>query len=490
MHTVSESLLDGIGRTDADSAVTAGSISLNRGWVGQPEKYQFMLVVIVLYNVSTDGLERCSGILLSDCADAAEACLTQYDISPCAYTSNEHFRDNYTDSLVYLDDQITRNCAMTEDLYKTANIRIQFNLPPRFQNFIRLLNYIYQSKYCGMRILTDSIMAYRSVPSAEKIESYSLMTRRYEYMPVHLGYIDNIFTAESLDINNYMSVYKMIESFYGAARADYNAVKDYIGTVRQRLRRNNAGINESLLDDIGAQAERADDLLNSQPDGVYWDERPDTHQNMYVVSIFSGTEEMVWTVAGRLMDSLGEMAGMLLDNADVCACCSNDPGSDYYIYDVPEWAVRTRDDDPFYDRLRETPSGMHQAQVRIQFNPPHDFRRMAKFISLLHKNGTNIPHVYTRCTTYATVPGSCAYGMTHTKTEVVNRIFNIISLELVEQDSRIRQYAGYLTDALLPFYHDPATEKTTLDIVKVEQFVMSVFRRSRDRHLRKAQEED
>ena len=156
MHTVSESLLDDIGRTDADSAGTAGSISLNRGWVGQPEKYRFMLVVIVLYNVSTDGLERCS-------------------ISPCAYTSNEHFRDNYTDSLVYLDDQITRNCAMTEDLYKTANIRIQFNLPPRFQNFIRLLNYIYRSKYCGMRILTDSITAYRSVPSAEKVGSYSLM---------------------------------------------------------------------------------------------------------------------------------------------------------------------------------------------------------------------------------------------------------------------------------------------------------------------------
>ena len=80
--------------------------------------------------------------------------------------------------------------------------------------------------------------------------------------------------------------------------------------------------------------------------------------------------------------------------------------------------------------------------------------------------------------------------MTHTKTEVVNRIFNIISLEPVEQDSRIRQYAGYLTDALLPFYHDSATEKTTLDIAKVEQFVMSVFRRSREQYLRKAQEED
>lgn len=338
-------------------------------------------------------------------------------------------------------------------------------------------------------MLVDTMQTYRAVRVSGESNPYS----QYVYMEnTYLGYIDidYMLRDDNFDINNYMSIYKVIETFYTSMRVKFDDVKAYVDNMRRKkLQQKN--VTESLMDNIEADERRMSDMLNSQPDAAYWDERPDIHSNMYVISIFSGTEEMVWEVVGSLMNELGELAGVLLDNADVSACCSSDPDSCYYIYNMPEYAVRTAFDDPFYAGLRSTSTEMHQAQVRIQFNPPRDFRRMARFMSSLYERASNIPHMFSSCSTYVTMPGNREYWMTRTNTEIVHRIFHIRPLAPVENDEKERRYGKFLVDALTPFYHEPDdVDKSSLDVHTAEQFVLKVFRRAYEMHKKRVEEEE
>jgi hypothetical protein len=58
--------------------------------------------------------------------------LIDYEVSQIAYTSNIKAKDGKFEYLSYLDDSITKGTAFVSDQDKTANVRIQLNIPRRF----------------------------------------------------------------------------------------------------------------------------------------------------------------------------------------------------------------------------------------------------------------------------------------------------------------------------------------------------------------------
>ena len=233
-------------------------------------------------------------------------------------------------------------------------------------------------------------------------------------------------------------------------------------------------MNESVLDtlDNNSEQRRMSDILSGQADAAYWDERPDTHSNMITVSVICGTEEMLWNTILLLKDKLELLSEAYLNNVDISICTTSDTERNYYIEEIPDFVVRTSKDDPFYALVKKT-ANVKQAQIRIQFDPPKDYRKMTRFISNMYENCSHVAHVITTCTIWKS--DGRDYLETITATEIVNRIFKFVS-EL--SDESCETYANHLQSALLPFYHTRDNEeKSTINKEDAIQFIKSINKR-------------
>lgn len=344
MHNANESVLDNIEASGvkASDELSRSSDIMNRTWNPQPEHYQFMFVVSVAPNDDFNHLDRMSEALLTVCRDVCHSCLTDYDISPVAYSSNVKFENGDYEHIGYLDDDITRGIAFMEDLPKTANVRIQFNLPRRFQNFIRLIFMLWNTTYKAPLMLVDTIQAYQSVKENGQ--------RQWKFNGAHLGYISDIFFGDNIDLNNYNTVFQVIQKFYyePQTKVTFQAVKAYIDKMRANMK----SMNESVMDALDAYNKKVSDILSSQADGGYWDERPDTHSNMITISVICGTEEMLWATAYAIKDKIEILSDAYLNNADISVCATSDTQRNYYVEEIPDFVVRTREDDPFYSLVK------------------------------------------------------------------------------------------------------------------------------------------
>ena len=139
MHCANESILDNLEKTtDVKASEEIARADSSQSWDSQPEHYQFMFAVSI-HNKDYESLEDMAEKLIKVLEDVCLSCLRDYEISPVAYSYIDYFADGHSKYIKYLPDEISREIAFNEDLDTTANVRIQFNIPRRFQNFIRIV---------------------------------------------------------------------------------------------------------------------------------------------------------------------------------------------------------------------------------------------------------------------------------------------------------------------------------------------------------------
>ena len=412
------------------------------------------MLVATVQNDSINTLNQISKALLTVCRDICQSCLIDYEVSQIAYTSNINAKDGKFEYLSYLDDSITKSTAFVSDQDKTANVRIQLNIPRRFQNFVRLVFSLWNVKF-DKSLLVETVLSFQSVNG------------EWLFKNTYLGYIADIFFASNIDINNYNQTFQSIQHFYfnSGIEVSFDAVRQYVDKMRSNLKK----MNESMMDALDSYNKKVSDILSGQADGAYWDERPDTHSNMIAISVICVSEDILWDISHMLLEKIETIASAYLNNVDISVCATSDKTRDYYMEKIPDFAVRTRSDDPFYSLVRRERK-LKQAQVRIQFNPPKNFRKMTRFINYLYENSANLAHVITICSIW--ISNRKDYCATHCRTEIVNRIFNIVSHL---DDEGLQTYAKHLKDALLPYYHKPENvDESTIDNDAAVQFIKSI----------------
>lgn len=116
MHSLNESLLDDVGKSDINSAEKVSGSVMKQIWPDLSSEYRFMINVVVMPESDLSSLDRSAGIVLDECLRAAHICLDNFDIQPVAYSANQEFNSRYYKNITYLDDSITQSSTFPEDL--------------------------------------------------------------------------------------------------------------------------------------------------------------------------------------------------------------------------------------------------------------------------------------------------------------------------------------------------------------------------------------